>query len=364
MDIEAIGEVESKFEEPVRPNEMKEHESTIIIKPDYEEGLYKIKESNYLQILFYLDLAEGYDLKSDRFHGGVKGLFGSRSPRRPSPIGLTTVELLNRDGRRLRVYGLDAVDGTPVLDIKPYAPTMDEPGNISEEDLKENPRKEIKQLIKTGNREKLLLKAGELHGHYCPYLSLGVRAGIYAIREMGIDSEGMEDVVSIVETNSCFSDGVQYSTGCTLGNNSLIYRDLGKTAVTIAKRNGEALRIRFKEEENLIEEKYPESKELFDKVIKEREGDEEDQRELNERWSEIAFGLMKSSVDNLFEFNKVDANIPDYAPIFNDEICDNCGEEVMKPKTVRKDGKNLCIICADSNYFQLDGRGINKVEDG
>ena len=65
--------------------------------------------------------AEGYDLiahppTDDRPHG----VFATRSPRRPNPIGLTVVELLRRDGRRLHVRGVDMLDGTPVLDIKPY----------------------------------------------------------------------------------------------------------------------------------------------------------------------------------------------------------------------------------------------------
>ena len=53
----------------------------------------------------------------------------------------------------------------------------------------------------------------------------------------------MEELIAIVETNNCFSDGVQVVTGCTFGNNGLIYKDLGKTAVTVAKRDGTAIRI-------------------------------------------------------------------------------------------------------------------------
>ena len=72
---------------------------------------------------------------------------------------------------------------------------------------------------------------------------MGVKASARAVRELRVASKGMEEVVAIIETNNCFSDGVQMVTGCSFGNNALIYRDYGKTAVTLAKRTGEALRV-------------------------------------------------------------------------------------------------------------------------
>lgn len=109
--------------------------------------------------------------------------------------------------------------------------------------LSENPnRAEIEQLIEHGDLEGLLKKTGELHGHYCPYLGYGVKAGYIAMQELGIKSKGMEEVIAIVETNNCFSDGIQMITGCTFGNNALIYKDYGKNAVTVAKRDVQILK--------------------------------------------------------------------------------------------------------------------------
>jgi len=99
--------------------------------------------------------------------------------------------------------------------------------------LKENPREEIEKLIQKGDLEALLRKAAELHGHFCSYLTYGVKAGYIAVKEMGLKNAGMEEIVAIVETNNCFSDGIQIITGCTFGNNALIYKDVGKTAVTL-----------------------------------------------------------------------------------------------------------------------------------
>jgi len=98
-----------------------EVEGTIEILPEFEEGLKDIEGFSHLVILWVFDRSEGYELlgkppTDDRLHG----VFATRSPRRPNPIGLTTVELLAREGRSLRVRGLDMLDSTPVLDLKPY----------------------------------------------------------------------------------------------------------------------------------------------------------------------------------------------------------------------------------------------------
>ena len=129
--LKTIGTIKSDFEEAAAIEEMRKHKSEIVIEPDYEEGLFKIEDNKYLQIIFHLHLSEGYNLKGARRYGEIRGVFASRSPNRPVPIGVSTVELLERKGRKLTVKGLDAVDGTPVLDIKPYSVMIDQPENKS-----------------------------------------------------------------------------------------------------------------------------------------------------------------------------------------------------------------------------------------
>lgn len=95
--------------------------SEIEVFPEFSEGLYRIELLKELDILFIFDRSEGYDLKvHPRGDPDIPlaGLFGTRSPRRPSPIGLTRVKLLEKKGSTLRVRGLDALTGTPVADIK------------------------------------------------------------------------------------------------------------------------------------------------------------------------------------------------------------------------------------------------------
>lgn len=96
-------------------------EGILEILPQFEAGLADIEGFSHLFVLWVFDRADGSALTAsppsdNRSHG----VFATRSPRRPNPIGLTTVELLRREGTRLHVRGVDMLDGTPFLDIKPY----------------------------------------------------------------------------------------------------------------------------------------------------------------------------------------------------------------------------------------------------
>ena len=360
MEIKKIGEVKSKYKKPVGPEEMKKSRSIIKIDAEYIEGLDKIEDYEYLQIVFYFHKSEGYDLISKRRMGPERGLFTSRSPRRPSPIGITTVELLQRDGAELEVYGLDAIDGTPVIDIKPYASFMDEP-TLSLQ--KKTPRYQINKLIKYQNLHDLLLKAGELHGHYCPYLALGVLAAADAVKKLSAaneDNDGMEELLAVVETNSCFSDGIQYAAGTTFGNNSLIYRDFGKTAVTFVKRGNSHKNLRYYlRDPDFIKREYPEAAELFEKVIAERNGSSKEEKKMKEIWQQIAFEIIEADTEKYFKIEEnIEIELPDYAPIFADQCCSSCGEKLMEAKAVKKEDKIFCRDCAQSRYYQLDGSGI------
>jgi tRNA-Thr(GGU) m(6)t(6)A37 methyltransferase TsaA len=98
-----------------------EAEGVLEILPEFEAGLTDIEGFSHLIILWVFDRSEGFELlgippTDNRPHG----VFATRSPRRPNPIGFTVVELLRRDGVLLHVRGVDMLDGTPVLDIKPY----------------------------------------------------------------------------------------------------------------------------------------------------------------------------------------------------------------------------------------------------
>jgi tRNA-Thr(GGU) m(6)t(6)A37 methyltransferase TsaA len=121
-----IGVVRSPYrdrsEVPKGPGAEHRAEGTLELRPDLEPGLQDIEGFSHLFVLWVFDRSEGYDLVSrvPLDEETPHGVFASRSPRRPNPIGLSVVELIGRDGPRLRVRGVDMLDGTPILDVKPY----------------------------------------------------------------------------------------------------------------------------------------------------------------------------------------------------------------------------------------------------
>ena len=98
-----------------------EVEGLLEIRPEFEPGLLDIEGFSHLYVIWAFDRSEGCNLvvtppSDDRPHG----VFATRSPRRPNPIGLTVVQLMSREGPVIGVRGIDMLDGTPILDIKPY----------------------------------------------------------------------------------------------------------------------------------------------------------------------------------------------------------------------------------------------------
>src|SRR5437899_10355631 len=98
-----------------------EADGVIEILPELELGLTDIEGFSHLIVIWEFDRSNGFELLgTPPFDDRPHGVFATRSPRRPNPIGLTIVELLRRDGCELHVRGVDMLDGTPILDIKPY----------------------------------------------------------------------------------------------------------------------------------------------------------------------------------------------------------------------------------------------------
>jgi len=123
--MQPIGYVRSPFQDtkaiPKGLGVKHDAEGVLELRPKFEEGLRDIEGFSHLFVIWEFDRSSDFDLtvtppSDNRPHG----VFATRSPRRPNPIGLTVVELLGREGAQLRVRGIDMLDGTPILDIKPY----------------------------------------------------------------------------------------------------------------------------------------------------------------------------------------------------------------------------------------------------
>lgn len=123
--MQPVGTVRSPYHDPAQipkgPGAEHRAAGVLEILPQLEAGLTDIEGFSHLFVLWVFDRVEGFDLLATpptdtRPHG----VFATRAPRRPNPIGLTVVTLLRREGSRLYVRGVDMLDGTPILDIKPY----------------------------------------------------------------------------------------------------------------------------------------------------------------------------------------------------------------------------------------------------
>jgi len=130
MNLEPIGIIHSPHQEqsgtPVQPLYAEGVEGEVVLDDRYADGLQDIEGFERIWLLFWMDRSRPYKLRLIPYRDTVeRGLFATRAPSRPNPIGISCVRLLGREGNRLQVADLDILDGTPLLDIKPYAPKFD-----------------------------------------------------------------------------------------------------------------------------------------------------------------------------------------------------------------------------------------------
>ena len=114
---------------PIQPRRGRDIEGTVEVHPEYEEALSDLGGFSHIILLYHLHRSEGYSLKVVPFLDTQRrGLFATRAPRRPNPIGLSVVRLDRIEGVTLHIRDIDMVDGSPLLDIKPYVQPFD-PGD-------------------------------------------------------------------------------------------------------------------------------------------------------------------------------------------------------------------------------------------
>ena len=113
---------------PVQPAGAVGIKGTVELWAEYEEGLEDLDGFSHVVLLYHLDRSSGFELKVVPFLDTVeRGVFATRAPRRPNPIGLSVVRLDRIEGHVLHVDGVDVLDRTPLLDLKPYVPAFDGP---------------------------------------------------------------------------------------------------------------------------------------------------------------------------------------------------------------------------------------------
>ena len=124
----SIGWVESEFSGYAPSDEMRKRPSRIVLRPEMAPGLMGLEEEEHILVLFNLHRATQYELQLHPGHNPenpIRGVFATRSQYRPNAIAATVAEIVSVEDNVINVTGLDAPDGSPVLDIKPYRPGFD-----------------------------------------------------------------------------------------------------------------------------------------------------------------------------------------------------------------------------------------------
>lgn len=181
----------------------------------------------------------------------------------------------------------------------------------------------------------------DFHGHSCPGLALGYRVSQRVLREFK-ERSGDEELVAIVENNSCAVDAVQVMTGCTFGKGNLIFRDYGKQVYTFIRRpSGKGLRIS-------VDWRRPaetdEEKALWERYIGGDRSKKVMQSVHDRKAAKIRY-ILEADEKELMAATKSKELLPPEAEIYSSIACEACGEKVAEPKVRIRKGMLLCIPC-------------------
>ncbi len=180
----------------------------------------------------------------------------------------------------------------------------------------------------------------DFHGHSCPGLAFGYRVAMFALRALG-DRATDEELVAIVENNSCAVDAVQVMTGCTFGKGNLIFKDYGKQVYTFIRRpSGEGIRISV----DITFPETDEEKRIWDRYIKGERFDEVLKAVHNRKAKKIDM-ILNARDEDLFRSSQGTMVLPDEARIYASLRCAVCEEKMMEPKARVKNGEIVCIPC-------------------
>ncbi len=183
----------------------------------------------------------------------------------------------------------------------------------------------------------------EFHGHSCPGLALGYRVSLRALREFKKRSQD-EELVAIVENNSCAVDAVQVMTGCTFGKGNLIFRDFGKQVYTFIMRpSGRGIRI-------AVDWKRPPETEAEKTAWKRYGGGDRSKNVIqivHDRKAARVRHILEIDDRELMKVTKSREKLPAEAEIYQSIVCEGCGEKVAEPRVRIREGKLLCIPCME-----------------
>jgi tRNA-Thr(GGU) m(6)t(6)A37 methyltransferase TsaA len=137
IEYQPIGLIHTPFKQrqgmPIQPSRGRGVRGIVEVAPEYADGLADLDGFSHVVLIYHFHRSQGFDLRVTPFlDTETRGLFATRAPRRPNAIGLSVVRLLGIEGNRIEVQDLDILDGTPLLDIKPYVSEFDHRTEVRE----------------------------------------------------------------------------------------------------------------------------------------------------------------------------------------------------------------------------------------
>lgn len=187
--------------------------------------------------------------------------------------------------------------------------------------------------------KEILARSAAEHNHLCPRQVLGARLGMLAAAQLGLDlPQSDKRLLTIVETDGCFVDGVSAATGCTVGHRTLRVEDYGKVAATcIDTHTGQALRFA----------PLPTAREIAATYAP----------EARNKWAAQLLGYQRLPAEDLFSIQTVHLVTPVEQILSRPgrkAICEACGEEIINEREIRHNHMVMCRACAGEAYYALD----------
>jgi len=187
-------------------------------------------------------------------------------------------------------------------------------------------------------------RAIEFHGHLCPGLTIGYRAATIAMNRLGVAKGTDEELLAVVETDACGADAIQVITGCTFGRGNFVFKDYGKQVFTVYSRaQGIGWRVAMR---GGVLTANPQHQALFQKVAR-GEATPEERQLFQQAHLARALAILDLPDEVFADIRQVELPPIPKARIFPSVQCSVCGENVMEPRARVKDGKFVCIPCAE-----------------
>lgn len=186
------------------------------------------------------------------------------------------------------------------------------------------------------------------HGHVCPGSALGFKAATLGLKKLKTSKSQDEEIVAIVENDSCAVDAIQVLSGCTFGKGNLIFNDFGKQVYTFLNRSSEeGVRISLKNSFEM--DKLDPELSILRKKVSSGEATSQEKAILMEKIRSVTEKILQMDEEDIFQLEEVSMAIPPKASLFKSIKCSKCGESVSEHRTKKLNGDKVCIPCSNEN---------------